>query len=178
MELFAEMLAFFVIFFYKILYKVGPFFLFISLLLGIVGLPIPDELMLIGSGYLVAHQKLNLFWTVACAILGSIFGITISYFLGRLIGTWVIKNFGDTIHITPEKIKTAKTWFYRIGKWILIIGYFIPLFRHIFGFVAGGAKLNFKDFALYAYTGAIIWSLTFFSIGYFFNAWFRELFNK
>jgi membrane protein DedA with SNARE-associated domain len=169
--------AYFLIFFYRILYKVGPFFLFLSLVLGVVGFPIPDELLLIGAGYLVAHQKINVFTTVACAILGSILGITISYFIGRLIGNWILKKFGPTLNITPEKIKITKSWFSRIGKWILIIGYFIPLFRHLVGFIAGGAKLNFKDFALFAYTGAVIWSLTFLSIGYFFNEWFTGLFK-
>lgn len=165
-------------FFFKALYKIGPFFLFLSLLLGIVGLPIPDELLLMGSGYLIATQKMNMYTTILCALAGSMCGITISYFIGRLIGHWAIKHYGDFIKITPEKVKTTRQWFLRIGKWILIVGYFIPIFRHLVGFVAGGTKLDFRFFALYAYTGALIWSLTFLSIGYFFHHWFAEVFNK
>jgi membrane protein DedA with SNARE-associated domain len=165
-------------FFYKLLYKVGPLFLFLSLVLGIVGFPIPDEIMLIGAGYLIFHQKLNVYSTLISAILGSILGITISYLIGRLIGRWVVKKYGETLNITPEKINLAKFWFSRLGKWTLVLGYFIPIFRHLVGFVAGFTKLNYKDFALFAYTGAIIWTLFFLGLGYFFNKWFVELFGK
>ena len=178
MDLFPDIFASGLIYFYKLLYQIGPFFLFIALVLGIVGLPIPDELLLIGSGYLVAHQKLNLIPTLAAAIFGSICGITISYFLGRLIGFFLIKRYGKRLNITEEKVETAKSWFSSIGKWILMIGYFIPLFRHVIGFVAGVMKLPFQYFALYAYSGAIIWSVGFFSLGFFFFNWFTGLFGK
>jgi|SRR3984957_8340170 len=178
MDLPTELIASVLIFFYKFLYKIGPFFLFISLVLGIIGLPIPDELLLIGSGYLVAHQKLNLYTTLLAAILGSMCGITMSYFIGRLIGFFAIKRYGKALNITLESILTAKKWFSSIGKWALILGYYIPLFRHIVGFVAGVTKLDYKYFALFAYTGALIWSLVFLSIGYFFFEWFEGLFGK
>lgn len=164
-----------VILFY--LYKIGPFFLFIALLLGIVGLPIPDEILLMSAGYLIAHQKLNLFYTLVAAISGSIVGITISYLLGRLVGKWVLKKYGKALHLTEEKIQVAHTWFERFGKWILVIGYYIPLFRHVFGFVAGGANLDYKNFALFAYSGALIWCLTFLGIGYYFPDYIKSLFS-
>jgi membrane protein DedA with SNARE-associated domain len=160
------------------LYKIGPFFLFLALVLGIVGLPFPDELLLVGAGYLVAHQKLNLFVTVFFALAGSICGITISYLLGRLIGNWIVKKYGTTLNLTEKKIATAQGWFAQIGKWILVVGYFIPLFRHLVGFVAGGSKLGYKDFALFAYSGAVIWCATFLGIGYFFHPFVARLFGK
>lgn len=160
------------------LYKIGPFFLFLTLVLGVIGVPFPDEFLLIGAGYLVAYQKLNATTTLIAAISGSICGITISYLFGRLIGKWMIKKYGGALRITDEKIIRTQSWFAHIGKWVLVIGYFIPLFRHLFGFVAGGAKMNYKQFALYAYAGAIIWSLTFLSIGYFFHTFFVQLFRK
>jgi len=169
------LLGAFPLFYY--LYKIGPLFLFCALLFGIVGLPIPDEFLLISSGYLVAHQKLNLFSTLLAALFGSACGITISYFLGRLVGKWVIRKWGATLNITEEKVKKANEMIYQIGKWILIIGYFIPVFRHVVGFAAGIARLNFKYFALFAYTGAVIWSMLFFGLGYFFPDWFKGLFS-
>ena len=161
-----------------LLLKMGPFFLFFALVLGIVGLPIPDELLLVGAGYLVAHGKLDLISTLSAAILGSIVGITISYFLGRLIGFILIKKYGKVLNIDHEKIETAQRWFTTIGKWILMVGYFIPFFRHILGFVAGVMKLDFRHFALYAYSGAVIWSVGFFSVGFFFFNWFTGFFGK
>lgn len=156
----------------------GPIFLFFALSLGIVGLPIPDETLLVGAGYLAAHHQINIPLTILAAFGGSMTGITISYLLGRLVSRLIIKKYGPTLHITPENVSRVQLWFVKIGKWILIVGYFIPIFRHLVGFVAGGAKLDFRLFALYAYTGAIIWSLTFLGIGYTFYPFFNTLFHK
>ena len=170
------MFAIFPFFYY--LYKIGPLFLFFSLVLGVVGLPIPDELLLISSGTLVYHHKLNLYTTLLAAIFGSIIGITISYFLGRLIGKWIIKKWGPTLSITEENVQKAKNLFYRIGKWALFICYFIPILRHVVGFAAGLTRLNYKYFALFAYSGAFVWSLSFFGLGYFFSDWFKGILHK
>ena len=46
------------------------------------------------------------------------------------------------------------------------IGYFIAGVRHLSAFMAGMSRLRLPVFAVFAYTGALIWSLTFISIGY------------
>jgi len=158
--------------------QTGPIFLFFALALGIVGLPIPDETLLLGAGILAAHHKINVPFTITSAILGSITGITISYFLGRLAGRFIIKKYGTALGITQEKVSKVYLWYRKLGKWILTIGYYVPLLRHLAGFVAGGAKLDFRYFAMYAYTGAVIWTMTFFSIGYFFPSLLKFMFHK
>jgi membrane protein DedA with SNARE-associated domain len=160
------------------LQQVGPIFLLLALALGIVGLPIPDESLLVSAGYLAAHQKISPSFTLIAACMGSIVGITISYLLGRLIGHWIIKKYGTTFNLTPENLAKVKLWFAKIGKWTLVIGYFIPILRHLVGFVAGGARLDYKQFAFYAYSGAILWSLTFYSIGYYSPVFLKFLFHK
>lgn len=145
----------------------GAPILFLMLVVGIVGLPIPDETLLVISGVLIAKGKLDAVPIIIAAITGSICGITISYVLGRWMGPWVERKFTSWFKISPEKIQKVENWYQRIGKWILLIGYFIPLVRHLAGFVAGGSKLNFKDFMIFAYVGALIWCSTFLSIGYF-----------
>ena len=160
------------------LLQFGPIFLFLALLLGIVGLPIPDETLLVSAGYLAAHHQINLPLTVLSAWLGSMIGITVSYLLGRLVGKWIIKHYGSTLNLTQANIARVQSWFSKIGKWSLTIGYFIPLFRHLVGFVAGGTKLDYRLFALFAYSGAIIWSSTFLAIGYYLHPFFNSFFHK
>jgi membrane protein DedA with SNARE-associated domain len=60
--------------------------LFLLLMLGIVGLPIPDETLLTFSGYLIFKNQLLWMPTMATAFFGSICGITISYLIGRRLG--------------------------------------------------------------------------------------------
>jgi membrane protein DedA with SNARE-associated domain len=54
----------------------------------------------------------------------------------------------------------------RWGAWGLLFGYFIPGVRHVTAYVAGTARLSLRVFACFAYTGALVWSGTFVSIGY------------
>ncbi len=144
----------------------GIFFL---LLLGIVGLPVPDEWLLTFAGYQVFSNNLRLLPTFAFASLGSMCGITISYGLGRSVGLFVIHHYGRLFRITPEELDRVHAWFDRFGTWTLLIGYFIPGVRHLTAVVAGTSKLHPLLFSIFAYSGAMIWAATFIGLGYYFG---------
>ena len=50
-----------------------------------------------------------------------------------------------------------------------MVGYFIPGVRHFTAIVAGTSKLEYREFALFAYGGAALWVSTFVFIGYHFG---------
>lgn len=141
--------------------------LFGCLMFGIVGLPIPDETLLALSGYLVFKGQFSLLPTVITSVVGSLTGISLSFLIGRTGGYRVLHRYGPRFHITDDKIAMVEGWFERVGKWILMIGYFIPGVRHLMALVAGSAKMPYPFFAVFAYSGGIIWSLTFISLGYY-----------
>ena len=152
--------------------------IFSLLTLGIIGAPIPDEGVLAFAGYLVYEGKLQLFPTVAAAFLGSVCGITLSYGLGRTIGLYLITKFGPAVQITGDKVTHVQTWFERVGKWGLLFGYYLPGVRHLIAFGAGVSKLRLSVFALFAYTGGFIWSVTFISAGYYLGREWTLVFGK
>lgn len=137
------------------------------LMLGIVGLPIPDEFTLTCAGYLIFKGLLVPELTVASAFMGSACGISLSYTLGRFIGMPVVYRYGYLAHITPEMVTRVHNWYERFGKWALVFGYFLAGVRHLTAFVAGATRLRVRVFAAFAYTGAFLWSLAFISLGYF-----------
>lgn len=143
------------------------FALFGLLALGIVGLPIPDETLMTFAGALMAKGYLDIPSTLAAAYLGSFFGITVSYWIGRTAGVYLVKQYGHRIGLTQKKFDQVHAWFEKIGKWTLLVGYFIPGVRHLTGYVAGTTELRFSQFALFAYTGAAIWVSLFLMLGYF-----------
>lgn len=53
-----------------------------------------------------------------------------------------------------------------LGKYGLIVTYFIPGLRHLGALAAGASHLAFPSFATYAYLGALLWSGTFVAVGY------------
>lgn len=150
--------------------------IFTLLVLGIVGLPVPDEFLLTSCGFLVYQGTLQLVPTVASALAGSITGITCSYILGRTVGwKFLHSRLGRMLHIKDEHIRRVHDWFDSIGHWALMIGYFVPGVRHFTAVVAGTSKLELGSFAMYAYTGAAIWVGIFVFIGYHFGSRWKAI---
>jgi membrane protein DedA with SNARE-associated domain len=143
--------------------------IFSLLVFGIVGLPVPDEWLMTFAGYLVYEKHLHLLPTYAAASLGSMCGITVSYVLGRSVGIYLLHRYGRFFHITPERMDMVHSWFDRFGVWTLLIGYFVPGVRHVTAIVAGTSKLRPLLFAVFAYSGALIWAATFIGVGYYFG---------
>uniref|UniRef100_A0A7C4PK81 DedA family protein n=1 Tax=Anaerolinea thermolimosa TaxID=229919 RepID=A0A7C4PK81_9CHLR len=92
------------------------------LMLEIVGVPIPDELILTCAGYLIFKGYLSPGVTAASAFTGSVCGITVSYALGRFIGTPIINRYGYLVNIKHEMLDRLTAWYERFGKWGLILG--------------------------------------------------------
>jgi membrane protein DedA with SNARE-associated domain len=143
-----------------------------------LGTPIPDEGLLAFAGYLVYEGRLQLFPTIAAAFLGSVCGITLSYGFGRTVGNFLITKFGPAVQITEDKVTRIHTWYERVGKWGLLFGYLLPGVRHLIAFGAGTSKLPLSVFALFAYTGGFIWSVTIIAAGYFLGSQWTLVFGK
>ncbi|MBV9084839.1 MAG: DedA family protein [Acidobacteriaceae bacterium] len=141
--------------------------IFALLMFGIAGLPVPDETLLVFSGYLIATGRMNLWLTFAVGVAGSICGISLSYIIGRTAGHAAIYRYGRYLHVTPAHVDRIRRWFRRMGDWLLTFGYFIPGVRHFTALVAGMSGLEYPVFARFAYSGAVIWVSTFLAIGYF-----------
>jgi membrane protein DedA with SNARE-associated domain len=145
----------------------GYFAIFLLLMLGIVGLPVPDETLLTFTGYLAYKGNFSLPLVFLTAWAGSTCGITISFYLGRVFGMSVIHRYGKYARITEDHIHKAHAWFDRVGHWGLTFGYFIPGVRHISAFAAGMSAVTPPQFALFAYSGGFLWVAAFLSLGYF-----------
>lgn len=148
----------------------GGIALFALLALGIIVLPVPEDTLVIFAGILINQKVLPIGSTFILACLGSICGITVSYFIGRTAGDFLIKKYGKYIGLTQERMEQVHWWFERFGRWVLFIGYFVPGLRHFTGLFAGISGYEYSHFALYAYTGAILWITALLSIGYFFGS--------
>jgi membrane protein DedA with SNARE-associated domain len=153
--------------FHSFISHYGYIGIFSILMLGIFGIPFPDESLLTFSGYLASKGHLHIVLTILVAFLGSIVGITVNYLVGRTLGFAAIRKYGHHVSLTPEKMEKVRVWFDLFGKWTLPVSYFIPGLRHVAPFVAGTSKLSFKVFALFAFAGGLLWTLAFTLMGYF-----------
>jgi len=145
----------------------GYLAIFSLLVLGIVGLPVPDETLLTFTGYLVYQGHLSLVPALLAGFGGSACGITISYILGRTFGLTLIHRYGRYLRITEHHVQKAHAFFEKAGHWSLTFGYFIPGVRHFTAYGAGISCLEYPRFALFAYGGAALWAASFIGLGYF-----------
>ncbi len=139
--------------------------IFSFLIGGIIGVPVPDQLVLVISGYLVLTHSLSLVPTLLAAVLGSVVGISLSYAIGRGSGSYLSRS-----RFAAGRLEKARQWFERFGGWTLVIGYFIPGIRNLIGFTSGMMRLKLRHFAPYAYAGAVLSSVTCVLVGYFLGA--------
>lgn len=139
--------------------------LFASMVLGIVGIPLPDEWLLTFAGYLISQGRLHYAITVLVGFLGSLCGMSLSYYVGHQFGLPLLEKHGRKIGVTPEKLAKSEVWFGKFGKFAVTFGYFIPGVRHFTALSAGISKWSYRTFLLYAIPGGLTWILTFVSIG-------------
>src|SRR5436305_14345297 len=92
------------------LVRYGAPVLFAAQVLGIFGLPIPDELLLTIAGALVAKGVLNATATATAAVAGCLTGITLSYAVGRRVGLPLLRS---TFRRHTHAIDRAQEWLRR-----------------------------------------------------------------
>lgn len=156
----------------------GSVALFILLALGIIALPVPEETLMVLAGVLMNQDQLPIPQTIIAAYFGSLCGITTSFTVGKTAGYLFIRRYTRWMGVEDKHLQKAQAWFKRFGKWSLLIGYFIPGFRHFMGIFAGVTSLPFQVFALFAYSGALVWVSLYLSIGYFFGQHWFALYEK
>ena len=141
--------------------------IFSLLVLGIVGLPVPDETLLTLTGYLVFKGTLHFVPGFFCAFLGTVCGISLSFAIGRFAGVRLLMKYGERLHLTQERMDRVHAWFGRWGHWSFTVGYFVPGVRHVIAIVAGSLRVDFRIFAFFAYLGAFFWVGLFICAGYY-----------
>ena len=140
--------------------------IFTALCLGIIGLPFPDETLLAFAGFLSSLGKLNFFLTLFTAFIGISCGITISYFLGKYGIKYIPEKYTDKLQVDTARLAELNEAYIKYGKFALVMGYFIPGVRHLTAIFSGITKLPYREFALYAYGGAFLWTATFLTFGF------------
>lgn len=144
----------------------GYIAIFALLALGLLGLPVPDELLTLFVGYLSSTMVLDYSLSVLVCFVGSITGMLISYTIGLRVGQPVVDRYGKWVGLTPKRFASVKRWFFRFGNWTIFIAYFVPGIRHVTSYVSGISAMSFKKYLLVTVAGAFLWSLLFVSIGY------------
>ncbi|AEI40222.1 DedA family protein [Paenibacillus mucilaginosus] len=138
------------------------------LALGIVGVPVPDEILMTTVGTLTTSHNpvLHFGTTLLVSFLGAMTGMVVSYALGRTVGKPFLYKYGRWIKLTPERLAVAEGWFKKYGMWAVFFGYYVPGVRHFTCYLAGVSNVRIWRYLLYAGSGALVWVTTFLTLGH------------
>ncbi|PZE20925.1 DedA family protein [Paenibacillus xerothermodurans] len=146
----------------------GYIALYCLLALGIVGIPVPDEILMTAVGSLTSGGgPLSFGKSLAVSYAGTMTGMLISYCLGRTVGKPFLYKYGKWVKLTPERLEKTEEWFHRYGLWTVMFGYYVPGVRHFTCYWAGVSNVSLWRYLVYSGSGALIWCLSFLSLGHF-----------
>ena len=136
-------------------------------------LPLPSEVILPFSGYLVSTGQLNLWITIIVATVAAIVGSLIDYYIG-LKGVEVLskRRVLGRVLFSMDQLAFADKWFTKHGSLTIFLARLIPGIRTLISFPAGAAKMPITKFLIYTTAGCLLWNSLLIYVGYYLgNNW-------
>jgi membrane protein DedA with SNARE-associated domain len=122
-------------------------------------IPLPSEIIMPFSGYLVYKGEFNLWLVGIAGAFGCVVGSLVAYWVGMYGGRPVIEKYGRYILISRHDLDLADRWFDRFGEIIVFASRLLPVIRTFIAFPAGVARMNLKKFVIYTFAGSLPWCI-------------------
>lgn len=156
METILTHLAQFVI---SIISGLGYVGVFLAMAIESACIPLPSEIILPFTGYMVFLGRFSLWQATIAATLGNLFGAIVAYYVGLWGGRPFIKRFGRYVFINEKELSWTERTFERHGELTVFIGRLLPIIRTFISLPAGIAKMRPIKMAIYTVAGALPWCL-------------------
>ena len=121
-------------------------------------IPIPSEVIMPFSGYLVSSGKLNVAYVIIAGSIGNLVGSLVAYHIGLRLGREFILKYGKYVLLRKSHLEITESYFKKYGDRSTFISRMLPAVRTYISLPAGIAKMNLKKFAAYTLIGSIIWN--------------------
>ena len=131
--------------------------IFVVVVLGNVGLPLPEETILALAGYLVWRGELSLLPVLIVGIVAAVAGDNLGYWLGRRFGRNALPRYARWVLGHPERLGSMETFVAQRGPFAVFVARFIPGVRFMAGPLAGGLGMHFMPFFAANVLGAVVY---------------------
>jgi len=122
-------------------------------------IPLPSEIIMPFSGYLVSTGELNLWGVAIAGAVGCVLGSLVAYWVGMYGGRPFIEKYGRYILLSRHDLDIADRWFAKRGEVIVFVSRLLPAIRTFIAFPAGVARMNLTRFVIYTFAGSLPWCL-------------------
>lgn len=120
-------------------------------------IPIPSEVVMPFSGYLVWEGRFEFVYVVLWGVLGNLAGSVLAYWAGYWGGRKLILKYGKYILLSSEDLELAENWFHKYGQSTVFFSRVLPVVRTFISLPAGIARMDFKKFCFYTLAGSLPW---------------------
>ena len=144
--------------------------MFLALLIAGFGVPIPEDIILLASGYIVHLQpeRLSIWIAVAVCMVGIFAGDTVLYWMGRVGGTRILRFPFLRGTITPRRLRKMEAYFKKYGDKTVFFARFFAGIRWAAFFSAGAMRMPYWKFISVDMLAAItspIWIVLAYKLG-------------
>ncbi len=137
------------------------------LLLGAIGLPLPDGVATTVAGSLVAQGRLDLAWAGAITVTASLLGDAVGYGLGRLLSREVLERHGRWLGYTAARQARVQSLFDQWGSLtVFITRTFMSYLSSMASLLAGMSRFRLSKFLAIALVGRLLWTAAYLGLGY------------
>lgn len=135
-------------------------YLGVALLMAIesASVPLPSEIIMPFSGFLVESGRFTLFGLALAGAVGSVIGSILTYALGYFGGRPLIVKYGRYILLSEHDLHLTEKFFQKFGSISTFIGRILPIVRTFISIPAGIGKVSIGPFIFYTFIGSFIWS--------------------
>ena len=120
-------------------------------------IPLPSEVIMPFSGYLVFTGRFNLLWVATAGAIGCNVGSLAAYEVGAYGGRRLVEKYGAWILLSERELAWADRFFARYGNAAVFLARLLPVIRTFIALPAGIARMPRGRFHLYTFLGSWPW---------------------
>src|SRR5437868_14599522 len=130
-------------------------------------IPLPSEIIMPFSGYLVHTGRFtSLLWVATVGALGCNLGSAVAYAVGYYGGRPLVELYGSYILLSRHELDWTERFFARHGSITVFVSRLLPVVRTFIALPAGVARMPQLRFHVYTFVGSWPWCLGLAYIGY------------
>ena len=128
-------------------------------------IPLPSEIIMPFSGYLVYTGRFSLLAVATWGAIGCNLGSVIAYEVGYFGGRPLVERYGRYIFLSRRELAIADRFFERRGAVAVLIARLLPVLRTFIALPAGIARMPRLKFHVYTFIGSWPWCFVLAYIG-------------
>lgn len=129
-------------------------------------IPLPSEIIMPFSGYLVSTGRFDLALVATVGALGCNLGSAAAYAVGAFGGRRLVERWGRYLLMTRHDLDLVDRFFARYGGVTVFLCRLLPIVRTFIAFPAGIARMPLLRFHLYTFLGSWPWCYALAYVGY------------